>query len=181
MGKPNMTHGGQSCLMSDVHRVRPRSYLHRHKLHTKNCNCAGPNELRPLWERMMPLFQSTETRVQQEAHSDRSPTSLVIISLPVMTCQLCLLARIWCHHDMPTRSASKGCATQVLMQVEDPCGQKKPCFSSDASYLLLEAASGWDVHSINHVPINIVLQFDARQWCQFQLNVWSNKGTWQRP
>ena len=64
MGKPNTTRGGQSCLTSDVHRVRPRSYLHCHKLHTKRYNCAAPNELRLLWERMMPLFQSNTCRTR---------------------------------------------------------------------------------------------------------------------
>ena len=64
MGKPNTTRGGQSCLISDVHRVRPCSYLHHHKLHTKHYNCAGPNELRLLWERMMPLFQPNTHRTR---------------------------------------------------------------------------------------------------------------------
>lgn len=64
MGKPNITRGGQACLISDVHRVRPRAYLHRHKLHTKHYNCAGPNELRLIWERMQPLFQVSTYRTR---------------------------------------------------------------------------------------------------------------------
>ena len=31
--KPGITKGGQIVLVSDVHRIRPRAYLHRHKLH----------------------------------------------------------------------------------------------------------------------------------------------------
>ena len=64
MGKPNITRGGQSCLLSDAHRIRPRAYLHRHKLHHKHYNCAGPNEVRLLWEWLHPLFQQSTYRTR---------------------------------------------------------------------------------------------------------------------
>jgi len=62
MGKPNITRGGQLCLLSDVHRIRPRAYVHRHKLHTKHYNCAGPNEVRLVWEQLQPLLNPTAHR-----------------------------------------------------------------------------------------------------------------------
>ena len=35
MGKPGVSKGGQTVLVCDAHRVRPRAYYHRHKLHSK--------------------------------------------------------------------------------------------------------------------------------------------------
>lgn len=32
MGKPGITKGMQTVLLADVHRNRPRAYLHRHKV-----------------------------------------------------------------------------------------------------------------------------------------------------
>ena len=34
--KPGVSKGGQIVLVSDVQRVRPRAYVHRHKLHKDN-------------------------------------------------------------------------------------------------------------------------------------------------
>ena len=64
MGKPNITRGGQTCLLSDVHRIRPRSYVHRHKLHPKHYNQAGPNEVRLVWEKLQPLFAPNAYRTR---------------------------------------------------------------------------------------------------------------------
>jgi hypothetical protein len=33
MGKPSMSHGGQSAIISDVSCMRPRAYIHHHKKH----------------------------------------------------------------------------------------------------------------------------------------------------
>jgi hypothetical protein len=34
--KPGVTKGGQIIMVSDVHHVRPRTYMHWHKLHTNH-------------------------------------------------------------------------------------------------------------------------------------------------
>ena len=34
-GKPGVSKGGQTILVSDVDRIQPRAYMHRHKLHKK--------------------------------------------------------------------------------------------------------------------------------------------------
>ena len=33
MGKPGVSKGGQIVMISDVNWIRPRVYMHRHKLH----------------------------------------------------------------------------------------------------------------------------------------------------
>ena len=43
--KPTITKGMQTVIVSDVDWIRPRAYLHRHKLHTKLFNTQGPNEV----------------------------------------------------------------------------------------------------------------------------------------
>jgi len=56
--KPTITKGMQTVIVSDVDWIRPRAYLHRHKLHTKLFNTQGPNEVRLLWEtQLLPLCQ----------------------------------------------------------------------------------------------------------------------------
>jgi hypothetical protein len=52
--KPGKTKGGQIVLTSDVHRIRPRAYLHRHKLHEKPAgwNAMGPLEVRMILEQL---------------------------------------------------------------------------------------------------------------------------------
>ena len=35
IGKPNVSKGGQTVLVCDSYRVRPRAYYYRHKLHPK--------------------------------------------------------------------------------------------------------------------------------------------------
>jgi hypothetical protein len=34
LGKPGVSKGGQTVVVSDVDRIRPRAYVHRHKMHT---------------------------------------------------------------------------------------------------------------------------------------------------
>jgi hypothetical protein len=50
MGKPGITKGGQTVIISDVDRLRPRSYIHRHKKHQKphGWNKQGPFEVKQI-------------------------------------------------------------------------------------------------------------------------------------
>ena len=64
LGKPNITRGGQLCLMSDVHQIRPRAHVHRHKLHVKHYNCMGPNEVRLVWDQLQPLLNANTFQPQ---------------------------------------------------------------------------------------------------------------------
>ena len=52
--------GGQVTLMMDVHRFRPRAYIHRHKLHERPTGYSreGPNEVRMLMDKINLLVQS---------------------------------------------------------------------------------------------------------------------------
>ena len=61
-GKPGMSRGGQTILVSDCDRIRPRAYCHRHRLHPKLFPQRGPTEVRLIWEKMLPLFQPNEFR-----------------------------------------------------------------------------------------------------------------------
>jgi hypothetical protein len=49
--------GGQVVIVSDVHRVRPRAYLHRHKVHTKppGWTAMGPLEVHMILEKLRPM------------------------------------------------------------------------------------------------------------------------------
>ena len=58
LGKPNITCGGQLCLVSDVHQIRPRACVHRHKLHVEHHNCTGQNEVRLIWDHLQPLLNA---------------------------------------------------------------------------------------------------------------------------
>ena len=52
--KPNVSKGGQTVLVCDSHRVRPRAYYHRHKLHPKpdGWTASGMIEARRLYEKL---------------------------------------------------------------------------------------------------------------------------------
>jgi hypothetical protein len=52
INKPGVTKGGQIVMISDVHRIRPRAFLHRHKLHVKppGWTQQGPFEVKTLLE-----------------------------------------------------------------------------------------------------------------------------------
>ncbi len=45
LNKPGITRGGQVVIVSDVDRIRPRAYLHRHKLHENAYTSQGPSEV----------------------------------------------------------------------------------------------------------------------------------------
>ena len=65
MGNPGVLKGGQIVMVSDVNRMRPRAYLHRHKLHEKptDWTASGPLEVRRIMEkvsRMVMYGEDTE-------------------------------------------------------------------------------------------------------------------------
>ncbi len=59
LNKPGVTKGGQIVMISDVHRVRPRAYMHRHKLHAKpqGWTQQGPFEVKSLLETLNGLVE----------------------------------------------------------------------------------------------------------------------------
>jgi hypothetical protein len=59
LNKPGVTKGGQIVMISDVHRIRPRAFMHRHKLHTKppGWTQQGPFELKSLLEKLNGLVE----------------------------------------------------------------------------------------------------------------------------
>ena len=52
--------GGQVTIIMDVHRFRPRAYVHHHKLHKRpeGYTREGPNEVRMLIEQVNMLIKS---------------------------------------------------------------------------------------------------------------------------
>ena len=51
--KPGVTRGMQTVMLFDVHRIRPRAYLHRHQRHPNPSKLPqGPNEIRLLLEKL---------------------------------------------------------------------------------------------------------------------------------
>jgi hypothetical protein len=69
IGKPNVTKGGQVVLVMDVDRVRPRAYLHRHKLHPKHFSCEGPNEVKLILDKLESMLIS-DTEDAENADPD---------------------------------------------------------------------------------------------------------------
>jgi hypothetical protein len=59
LNKPGVTKGGQIVMISDVHRIRPRAYMHRHKLHAKpqGWTQQGPFEVKSLLETLNGLVE----------------------------------------------------------------------------------------------------------------------------
>jgi hypothetical protein len=60
MGKPGITKGGQTVIISDIDCLRPRAYIHRHKKHEKprGWGKQGPFEVKCILEdvkKMMPM------------------------------------------------------------------------------------------------------------------------------
>ena len=53
-----MTKGGHTCIISDSHRVIPRAYMHRHKLHEKpeGWLSMGPIECNTMLDKMEPMI-----------------------------------------------------------------------------------------------------------------------------
>ena len=57
--KPGVTRGGQIVMVSDVDRIRPRAYIHRHRLHERQFDKGRPgqSEVKLLWQALEPLCQ----------------------------------------------------------------------------------------------------------------------------
>jgi hypothetical protein len=58
IGKSRVTHEGQTVIMSDVSRTRPRAYIHRHKLHDAPTGWTkqGPLELRRVMDQLVQMI-----------------------------------------------------------------------------------------------------------------------------
>ena len=58
LGKPGVSKGGQVVLVSDVDRLRPRAYVHRHKVHEKpiGWNKQGPIEVRMIMDQIKEII-----------------------------------------------------------------------------------------------------------------------------
>ena len=50
-----VTKGAQIVVVTDVDRIRPRAYIHRHKCHDFEWSAKGPSEVKLLWDRLKPL------------------------------------------------------------------------------------------------------------------------------
>jgi uncharacterized membrane protein len=51
LGKPGISKGGQTVIISDVDRIRPRAYIHwQHKMHKYPYPQKGPSEVRMIYE-----------------------------------------------------------------------------------------------------------------------------------
>ena len=53
--KPSVSKGMQTVIVSDVEYIRPRAYLHRHRMNKKfdGLSYEGPNEVRLIWEEQL--------------------------------------------------------------------------------------------------------------------------------
>ncbi|MGL5935917.1 MAG: hypothetical protein ACRCZI_09885, partial [Cetobacterium sp.] len=56
LGKPGISKGGQTVIISDVDRLRPRAYVHRHKVHDYAYTVKGPSEVRMIYEQLQLLM-----------------------------------------------------------------------------------------------------------------------------
>ena len=61
MGKPGVTRGAQLVLSLDVGWLRPRAYVHRHKLHEQFFKQKGPNEIRIIHQELLKLSDIVDT------------------------------------------------------------------------------------------------------------------------
>ena len=61
-GKPGVTKGGQTVIISDSHRIRPRAYMHRHKLHVKpdGWTAMGPIEAKTMLDTVKTMVHGEE-------------------------------------------------------------------------------------------------------------------------
>lgn len=62
MNKPGITRGGQIVVAVDVDRIRPRAYIHRHKLQPRPIGTQGESEVRLIYEELLPLITGTTKR-----------------------------------------------------------------------------------------------------------------------
>jgi hypothetical protein len=61
-GKPGITKGMQSVIVTDCDRIRPTAYLHRHKKHRQIFRQQGPNEVALLWEEQLRPLLSPDNK-----------------------------------------------------------------------------------------------------------------------
>jgi hypothetical protein len=62
MNKPGVTKGAQLVLCTDVNRIWPRAFIHRHNKHPKLCSMQGPNEIRLLHTELKKLTGTGTSR-----------------------------------------------------------------------------------------------------------------------
>ena len=61
VGKPGVSKGGQIVMISDVHRVQPRAYVHCHKLNKdSNFTISGNLEVKMICDKLKKLVDGTE-------------------------------------------------------------------------------------------------------------------------
>jgi len=77
LGKPGVTKGGQIVLVSDVHRIRPRAFLHRHKLHVKppGWTAMGPLEARRIMEQLGSMTLGEPPRRTRQVFREKPHTT----------------------------------------------------------------------------------------------------------
>ena len=63
INKPGVTKGGQIVMVSDVNRIRPRAYMHWHKLHVKppGWTRQGPLEVQRFLEKLNGLAHGEDS------------------------------------------------------------------------------------------------------------------------
>lgn len=61
IGKPGVSKGGQTVIISDPHRIRPCAYVHRHKFHGKIKGLtAGGTEVQTILKKVLPMVEGAE-------------------------------------------------------------------------------------------------------------------------
>jgi hypothetical protein len=63
LNKPGVTKGAQLVITTDVGRLRPRAFVHRHNKHEKLCKQQGPNEIRLLHRELKRLMAGGDAKV----------------------------------------------------------------------------------------------------------------------
>jgi hypothetical protein len=70
IGKPHITKGGQVTFVTDVDRVRPRAYVHRHNLHKKNFTLQGQNEVAMIIDQLELLMINEDSILDDLENAD---------------------------------------------------------------------------------------------------------------
>ena len=72
-GKPGISKGMQTVIVSDVEYLRPRAYIHRHKKNIRYWTLDGPNEVRQMWEEKLRPLCSPNNSLMGRAIFSRKP------------------------------------------------------------------------------------------------------------
>jgi hypothetical protein len=85
MGKPGMTRGGQTVIISDVSFTRPRAYMHRHKKHTMPSGWTkqGPFEAKSMIDELL-LKVEDDSDDEDESKIFKSPPTSLLTTTSVM-------------------------------------------------------------------------------------------------